>query len=106
MSSSAIVTGIGRVLKWAPVVIFIVLLATFASLSPRFLTVQNLGAILVQSSWLIVVALGMNWVLLAAGVDLSVGAAMYLAAIAVCLGVPDAPVWLALLGAIIAGAAV
>ena len=65
----------------------------FGALSPRFLTVENLGAILVQSSWLIVVALGMNFVLLTAGVDLSVGAAMYLAAVVVGLGLPDAPVW-------------
>lgn len=106
MNTLSTVTAIGRVLKWAPAVIFIVLIATFTSLSPRFLTVQNLGAILVQSSWLIVVALGMNWVLLAAGVDLSVGAAMYLAAVAVCLGVPDAPVWLGLLAAVLAGAAI
>jgi ribose transport system permease protein len=106
MNTSSSVILIGRVLRWAPAVIFIVLIATFASLSPRFLTVQNFGAILVQSSWLIVVALGMNWVLLAAGVDLSVGSAMYLAAIAVCLGTPDAPVWLALLVAVVAGAAV
>lgn len=106
MSTSSAVTSIGRALKWAPAVIFILLIATFASLSPRFLTAQNLGAILVQSSWLIVVALGMNWVLLAAGVDLSVGAAMYLAAVGVCLGIPGAPVWLALLAAVVAGAAV
>ena len=42
MNTSAIAVTIGRVLKWAPAVIFIVLIATFASLSPRFLTVQNL----------------------------------------------------------------
>jgi len=105
MNTSAIVGAIGRVLKWAPAVIFIVLIATFASLSPRFLTVQNLGAILVQSSWLIVVALGINFVLLTAGVDLSVGAAMYLAAVGVCLGIPEAPVWIALLASIVVGAA-
>lgn len=106
MSTSLVAIAIGRMLKWAPAVIFIVLIVTFASLSPRFLTAQNLGAILVQSSWLIVVALGVNWVLLTAGVDLSVGSAMYLAAVAVCLGVPDAPVWLALPTAVMAGAVV
>jgi ribose transport system permease protein len=105
MNTSVIAGAIGRALKWAPVIIFIVLIATFASLSPRFLTVQNLGAILVQSSWLIVVALGMNFVLLAAGVDLSVGAGMYLAAVGVCLGLPGAPVWVALLASVVVGAA-
>ena len=60
-----------------------------------------MGAILVQSSWLIVVALGMNFVLLAAGVDLSVGATMYLAAVVVGLGLPDAPVWVCLLASVV-----
>jgi ribose transport system permease protein len=104
MSGFVNVGTISRVLRWAPAVIFVLLIAVFASLSPRFLTVDNFGAILVQSSWLIVVALGVNFVLLAAGVDLSVGAAMYLAAVAVCLGLPGTPVWLALPASIVVGA--
>jgi ribose/xylose/arabinose/galactoside ABC-type transport system permease subunit len=96
---------VSSVLKWAPLTIFIILIAAFGTLSPRFLSVANLGAILVQSSWLVVVALGMNFVLLAAGVDLSVGAAMYLAAIAVGIGLPNAPVWLGLISSILVGAA-
>jgi len=103
MSGVIHVGTISRVLRWAPAVIFVLLITVFASLSPRFLTADNFGAILVQSSWLIVVALGVNFVLLAAGVDLSVGAAMYLAAVAVCLGLPNAPVWLALPASIIVG---
>jgi ribose transport system permease protein len=91
--------------RWISLAIFVSLIASFGLLSPRFLTVDNLGAILVQSSWLIVVALGMNLVLLTAGVDLSVGAAMYLAAVAVGLGLPDAPVLVCLLAAIVVGGA-
>ena len=106
MSASIRAGSIGRSLQWAPLAIFVVLMGVFGGLSPRFLTIENLGAILVQSSWLIVVALGMNFVLLAAGVDLSVGAAMYLSAVAVGLGLSDAPVWLCLLGSMIVGGAV
>lgn len=93
----------GRALQWAPGVLFILLIGTFAALSPRFLSVDNLGAILVQSSWLVVVALGMTFVLLGAGVDLSVGAVMYLAAVAAGMGLPHAPVWVCLLSSLIVG---
>lgn len=95
--------SIGRLLRWAPLAIFVLLIAIFAVLSPRFLTAENLSAILVQSSWLIVVALGMNFVLLTAGVDLSVGAVMYLAAVAIGMGLPNAPVWFCLLTSLLVG---
>jgi ribose transport system permease protein len=93
-----------RILRWAPLAFFALLVASFGALSPRFLSFENLGAILVQSSWLIVVALGMNFALLTAGVDLSVGAVMYLAAGVVGLGLAHAPVWMCLAAAIAAGA--
>jgi ribose transport system permease protein len=91
-------------LRWAPLVFFAVLVMSFGALSPRFLSTENLGAILVQSSWLIVVALGMNFALLTAGVDLSVGAVMYLAAGVVGLGLVHAPVWVCLAAAMVTGA--
>lgn len=94
-----------KALRWIPLIFFVVLVIGFGLLSPRFLTIDNLSAILVQSSWLIVVALGMNLVLLTAGVDLSVGAVMYLAAITAAMALGGAPVWVAMLGAIAVGAA-
>lgn len=94
----------GYVLQWTPAVLFAVLIATFGALSPRFLSVENLGAILVQSSWLMVVALGVNFVLLGAGVDLSVGSVMYLAAISAGMGLPHAPIWACIVAAIMTGA--
>jgi ribose transport system permease protein len=92
-------------LRWAPLILLALLVVGFGAVSRPFLTIQNLGAILAQSSWLIVVGLGMNFVLLTAGVDLSVGAAMYLAAIVVGLGLTTMPVWVCLLGAVLVGAA-
>jgi ribose transport system permease protein len=97
--------AVGRLLQCAPAVLFVLLIGTFALLSPRFLTAENLGAILVQSSWLMVVALGMNFVLLSAGVDLSVGSVMYVAAVAVGLGLPHAPVWMGLVASLAVGGA-
>lgn len=104
MSTPGGIGPTGGVLKWAPLTILLILIVSFGVIAPRFLSVENLGAILVQSSWLILVALGMNFVLLAAGVDLSVGAVMYIAAVAVGMGLPNAPVWLCLLCSMIVGA--
>jgi ribose transport system permease protein len=103
MSSLIGAKDVVRLLRWAPLLLFVTLIVSFAALSPRFLTVANVGAILVQSSWLIVVALGANFVLLAAGVDLSVGSGMYLAAVAACLAVPHAPVWLCIVVSTLVG---
>jgi ribose transport system permease protein len=52
----------------------------FASLSPRFLEPANLVNILVQCASVGIVATGMTFVLLTAGIDLSVGAIMFVSA--------------------------
>lgn len=105
MNPDALLRTVNLTLRWAPLIFLAAVLVGFGSLSPRFLAVENLTAILSQSSWLIVVALGMNFVLLTAGVDLSVGAAMYVAAVVVALGMPEAPVWACLLMSVLTGAA-
>ena len=52
---------------------------SFACLSPKFLAAGNFVNILVQSSPVAIVAVGMTFVLLTAGIDLSVGSVMFLA---------------------------
>jgi ribose transport system permease protein len=56
----------------------VVVLAVFGSLSDRFLDVQNFTNILIQASHIAILGIGMTFVLLTAGIDLSVGAVMYL----------------------------
>ena len=68
------------VLDSSAAILFAVVLGVFGVLSPRFFTAANLENLLVQSSSTVVVAIGMTFVLLTAGVDLSVGAIMFLAA--------------------------
>ena len=51
-----------------------------ASAAPAFLQPANLVNIMVQSSSAAIVAIGMNFVLLTAGVDLSVGSIMFVSA--------------------------
>jgi len=69
-----------KLLDSATIILFIVVLAVFGALSPRFFTAVNLQNLMVQSSSTAVVAIGMTFVLLTAGVDLSVGAIMFIAA--------------------------
>ncbi|MFX5157834.1 ribose ABC transporter permease, partial [Acinetobacter baumannii] len=55
-----------------PLVGLIVLMAVVAILSPSFLTVDNLLNILRQTSINAVIAVGMTYVILSGGIDLSV----------------------------------
>lgn len=65
----------------APFVLFVVLFVGFGLFSERFLQWQNLRDILTQASYIGIVAVGMTFVLLTGGIDLSVGANMYLSAV-------------------------
>ena len=67
-------------LRHASLLLFIAVIATFGALSPKFLTPENATNILIQSAPTGIVAVGMTFVLLTAGVDLSVGAIMFVAA--------------------------
>lgn len=80
---------------------------TFAALTPKFLTPINLTNLLVQSSAVGIVATGMAFVLLTAGIDLAVGSVMFLGA-AVCgwLVGQNAPWWLGVLALLAVGPAV
>jgi len=69
-----------RLLEFAPLVLFGAVLVLFGSLSRRFLEPSNLVNIVAQASSTGIVAVGMTFVLLTAGVDLSVGAIMFVAA--------------------------
>jgi len=68
------------VLDFAPVVLFVIVLLVFGLMSDKFLTRDNLTQIFIQASPTAAVATGMTFVLLTAGVDLSVGAIMFVGA--------------------------
>ena len=67
-------------LRHAPVVLLAAVLLTFGALSPRFLHPQSLVNIAADAAAVGIVATGMTVVLLTGGIDLSVGAIMYVAA--------------------------
>src|SRR5215470_10460654 len=64
---------IGFLAKFAPLLFLIVLMAGFAIDEPRFLSPLNLFNILKQVSIYGLLAIGMTFVILTAGIDLSIG---------------------------------
>lgn len=62
--------GVGTIL------VLVVLCAFFSIASDKFLTVGNLLNILLQVSSLIIISMGMTWIIITGGIDLSVGASM------------------------------
>ncbi|MEK7781828.1 MAG: ABC transporter permease [Verrucomicrobiota bacterium] len=78
-SSSSSQLGL-RLLNQASLILFAVVLLVFGVLSPAFFQPANAVNILIQTSSTGILAVGMTFVLLTAGVDLSVGAIMFVAA--------------------------
>ena len=66
-------------LRGAPWLLYALVVVVFACLSPKFLAAGNFVNILVQSAPIAIVAVGMTFVLLTAGIDLSVGSVIFLA---------------------------
>lgn len=67
-------------LECLPLILLVGVFLVFSALAPGFHTSVNLRNILVQSSSVAIVAVGMTYVLLTGGIDLSVGSIMFLAA--------------------------
>jgi ribose transport system permease protein len=66
-------------LRRATAIIFIVVLLYFGLQAPGFVGAENLGNIVKNSAFIGIAAIGITFVLLTAGIDLSVGSVMYLA---------------------------
>lgn len=93
-------------LKNMSFVLFVSIFVMFGIFFPRFLSYENLENIMGQSAYIGILAVGMTFVLLTAGIDLSVGSIMYLATITAGLLMNryQIPVWLALLASVLVGA--
>jgi inositol transport system permease protein len=73
IQTSARIDIIGFLARFAPLIFLIVLMAGFALYEPRFLTPLNLFNVLRQVSIYGLLAVGMTFVILTAGIDLSIG---------------------------------
>ena len=81
--------------SYALYALVIVLLIVYSVLSPSFMTVSNIGGLLINSSPLLIVAVGMTFVLLTGEIDLSVGSIMSACAMVwmVCITKVQMPIW-------------
>ena len=89
-----------------PLLTLIVLCAFTALMTDRFLSPFNLTNILVQSSIMAVIAMGMTFVIVGGGFDLSVGSTAALSGCIAAMLMPGGGVALGVLGGVAAGAAV
>ncbi len=102
--NSAIARFAQASLRHSSTLIFLAVLAAFGFLSPRFLATNNFVNILIQSASTVIVATGMTFVLLTAGIDLSVGSVMFVsAAVAGKMVLTGQPLWMAALVILLAG---
>jgi ribose transport system permease protein len=78
-------------LENVPIVLFVILFATFGLVRPDFVSLRTVELLADQVAITGILAVGMTFVLLTAGIDLSVGATMYLCAVAMArlLGAGD-----------------
>lgn len=67
--------------QYATIVLFVLVFLVFSFMSDKFLDAKNVMNILQQSSSIGIVAIGLTFVLLVAGIDLSVGSVMFLSAV-------------------------
>ena len=75
----------GLLAKFAPLLFLLVLMAVFAIVEPRFLKPLNLFNVMRQVSIYGLLAIGMTFVILTGGIDLSVGSVVALAGLAAAL---------------------
>ena len=59
--------------KYAILLVLVGLVILFSCLTPFFFTVQNLTNVFVQQSYVIIAAVGLSFVMISGGMDLSLG---------------------------------
>lgn len=91
--------------KYTVIIVLLALMSLFSLVSPYFLTWRNLTNILIQNTYFIIVAIGLSFVMIGGGIDLSVGYQMSLVGVitAMCMTVYQLPVWLAVLIGLLLG---
>jgi ribose transport system permease protein len=81
------------------------LIALFSLVSPYFLTQRNLTNIITQNTYFIIVAVGLSFVMIGGGIDLSVGYQMSLVGVVTAMMMVEyhLPVWLAVVLGLVLG---
>jgi ribose transport system permease protein len=96
---------LGVLRKYAVFFVLLGLVVLFAIVNPQFLTVRNLTNIVTQNTYFIIVAIGLAFVLISGGIDLSVGYQMSLVGVIIAMMMTEygLPVWLAIIAGLVLG---
>lgn len=99
MKTSSLNTLSELIKKYAIILVLLGLIVLFSFLSPFFLTVQNLSNIFVQQSYVIIATIGLSFIMISGGMDLSIGYQMSLVGVitAILMKRLNVPVPLAIL---------
>lgn len=91
--------NLGGLRKYTVMFILIALMVLFSFSSPYFLTLRNLTNIIHQNTYFIIAAIGLSFVMIGGGIDLSIGYQMSLVGVvtAMCMVEFQLPVWLSVL---------
>lgn len=89
-------TTLARLRPFVIPLVLVAMIGLFSALSPFFLTQQNLTNILVQNSYVVIAAVGLSFVMISGGIDLSIGYQMAVTGVVTAvfmkwLNVPVAP---------------
>jgi len=101
----------GTLVKWAPLLVLLVLVAFFALMEPRFLSVRNFARILIAAAPALMVAVGATFIIVMGSIDLSMEGTVSVCAVsfAFCFmglgGTLASWAWVALPFALLVGAA-
>lgn len=81
--------------KYTIMLILLILMGLFSLTSPYFFTLRNLTNIVTQNTYFIIAAVGLSFVMIGGGIDLSVGYQMSLVGVitAMCMTLYHFPVW-------------
>jgi ribose/xylose/arabinose/galactoside ABC-type transport system permease subunit len=93
--------------KYSVLVVMVILIIMFAFLSPVFLTWQNIGNLINQNTYFIIASVGLAFVMIGGGIDLSVGYQMSLVGVVTAILMTELhlPVWVSVSIGLILGSA-
>ena len=97
--------NVGFLRKYAVIFVLLALILLFSLVSESFFTLRNLSNIITQNTYFIIVAIGMSFVLISGGIDLSVGYQMSLVGVmtAMMMMLWGFPVWAAIVLGLVLG---
>jgi len=104
LKNNIIIKTINRVSEINLIIILIVLILALWIANPKFLSVVNVTNLLRQTAIIGVLAIGMTFVILSGGIDLSVGSVLaFSSVVASKLMVAGVPIWLSIVIALLSG---